>query len=401
MDVILDCAGFSKISDKEIDISNNFEDYDNFKRFIDNHYGIEHLRKHNYIKYVKVMRQIIKIKDGNRYDKHINDIQTLINIMVDLRIIQKIDILKYMYKLESLFKIIEERKKLSFNTIKTIRESALLFKNNGHTTQFKIVMYINTLIYKYHIFVKYSKKLITLVKNLIEYEESFGIEHKLIDLNNMERSFLGKKSEYRANKIMREYVFQMNKEDNKKYYYLINVDVFKFLKLKTIDGINMKGEVDGMIISFDGISYMIEKIIEVKSSIKATYEDYHKFLLFKDYIKNMDLSTVIHYESFIFTYNSFINILEKNLYDWVLYLCFNEHDKNIIEKSHFYFFTVLKIVDDKFIKDYYIDFIDDSIIEKYKIIIHNRDMINILFEKWKNEVGFGSNNCNIYYLRND
>ena len=65
MDIILDCAGFSQISEKEIDTSNNFDDYDNFKRFIDNHYGIEHLRKHNYIKYVKVMRQIIKIKDGN------------------------------------------------------------------------------------------------------------------------------------------------------------------------------------------------------------------------------------------------------------------------------------------------------------------------------------------------
>lgn len=398
MNIRLNCAGFLQISEQEVDTSNNFDDYHNFKQFIDNHYSIDHLRKHNYIKYVKVMRQIIKIKNEKIYDKYINDIQKLINLMVDLRILQKIDILKYMYKLDSLFKLIEERKKLSFNTIKIIRE---LLDNNSSETQFKIVIYINTLIYKYHIFVKYSKKLIILVKNLIEYEESFGIEHKLIDLNNMERSFLGKKSEYRANKIIHEYVIQMNKKDNKKYYYLTNVDLFKFLKLKTIDGINMKGEVDGMIISFDGETYIIEKIIEVKSSIKATYEDYHKFLLLKDYIKSMDKLIVIHHESFIFTYDSFINIVDKNLYDWVVYLCFNEHDRNIIEKSHFYFFTVLKIVDDKFINDYYVDFKDDSIREKYKIILSNRDMINILFEKWKNEIGFGTNKCNIYYLRSE
>jgi hypothetical protein len=116
--------GFTQISDKEINTGNNFSNYENFKNFIDDHYGLDHLQKYNYIKYVKVMRQIIKIRDEEIYDKHINNIRILIKVMFELRIFKNIDILKYMFKLDSFFKLIEEKKYIAFNTIKTIRESS-------------------------------------------------------------------------------------------------------------------------------------------------------------------------------------------------------------------------------------------------------------------------------------
>ena len=62
-------------------------------------------------------------------------------------------------------------------------------------------------------------------------EESYGIDHKLIELNNLQRSFLGKKSEYVANKVMKEYInkelfFRMNVKENTqstiKFYYETN-----------------------------------------------------------------------------------------------------------------------------------------------------------------------------------
>jgi hypothetical protein len=391
--------GFTQISNKEINSDNDFYQYENFKKFIDEHYSLDHLQKHNYIKYVKVMRQIIKVKHGEIYDKHIKNIQNLIKIMVELRIFKNINILKYMFRLNSFFALIEEKKYIAFNTIRTIRTSSYLIDDNS-STKFKIIVYINELIYKYHILVKYSKKLIILINNLIEFEKEHGIDHKLIDLNNMERTFLGKKSEYIANNNIQQYVNELNKDDSKKYFYLTNIDLFKFLKFKTIDGIHIKGEVDGMIISFDGHNYFIEKIIEVKSSIKSTYEDYHKFILLKEYIKNIDKDIIIKHDSYTFTYNSFLYILQEPLYNWVIYICINDINKSIIEKSHFYFFTVLKIVDERFIKNYYIELNDKSIVEKYQIISENREMIDQLFDIWKENIGFGTNNCNVYFISN-
>ena len=71
---------------------------------------------------------------------------------------------------------------------------------------------------------------------------------------------------------------------------------------------------------------------------------------------------------------------------------------NIIEKSHLYFSSVIKIVDDKFIKDFYIDNNDNSIIEKYQIIENNRQLINRRFQRWCDTVDFGKETCNIFYL---
>ena len=65
---------------------------------------------------------------------------------------------------------------------------------------------VNSIIYRYKIFEKNSKKLINQLNKLIELESLYEIDHKLIKLSNMERSILGKKSEYTANKIIIEYI---------------------------------------------------------------------------------------------------------------------------------------------------------------------------------------------------
>jgi hypothetical protein len=73
---------FDKISNKHISINNDFHDYENFKNFIVNHYGITHLEKNNYIKFVKVTRQIIKLKDENTYDNHLHNINIITLIVM-------------------------------------------------------------------------------------------------------------------------------------------------------------------------------------------------------------------------------------------------------------------------------------------------------------------------------
>ena len=54
-----------------------------------------------------------------------------------------------------------------------------------------------------------------------------------------------------------------------------------------------------------------------------------------------------------------------------------------------------KIIDDTFIKDFYIDKKDNMIKDKYELICRNRHMIDDLFETWKETIRL-SNNCNIY-----
>jgi hypothetical protein len=46
----------------------------------------------------------------------------------------------------------------------------------------------------------------------------------------------------------------------------------------------------------------------------------------------------------------FFNIINKDLTDWVTYICINSFNKDVIQKSHLYFSTVLKIVDDELIE---------------------------------------------------
>ena len=75
-------------------------------------------------------------------------------------------------------------------------------------------------------------------------------------------------------------------------------------------------------------------------------------------------------------------------------MCINSQD--YIEKSHLFFSTCLKIIDDKFIKDYYIDKNDDIIKNKYEIICSNRDKIEVLFNNWTDKTDLYFDTCNLF-----
>ena len=315
-------------------------------------------------------------------------------ILAGNHVFPNIDIRKYMYKMNAFFKLIEDKKKTLKDTINHIRS---LFDLKGDDTKFrfKILTAVNTLTYRYNIFLKYTKQLIYYIDKLIALEVIHGIDHKLIELNNMERSFLGKKSEYIANKIILEYANENSYFYDSKFTLDFCNNVIKLFNIDALGRQKIKGEIDGLIISYDGKIYRIEKIIEVKSSIKATFEDIQKFIFLQKHIRNMDFTQKIKYGKYIFNRNSFMNILNKHVSEWCIYLCMNTQSYNIVEKSHLYFSTVLKIIDDTFIKDFYIDKKDNMIKDKYELICRNRHMIDDLFETWKENIRL-SNNCNIY-----
>jgi len=395
---------FTQLSFTNICNDNDFATYENFKRFIDNHYSLEHMEKHNYLKYVKVKRQILKLNDNKLYLKYIDNINSHIKLLADMHAFPHIDIKKYMFKIHNIFKIIDEKKIALSKTIKIIR-SLFDVKSASNITNIKLMMGLNTISYRYKLLLINSKKIIEGIHKLIELEGRYGIEHKLIQLNNMERSFLGKKSEYTANKVIQDYVNLMNlklQEENKynvHYYYETNVDLIKLFDIILNHTDTIKGEVDGIIIYYDGTNYIIDKIIEVKSSIKATFEDIKKFICLQEYIHLMDDDVSIKYNNFIFTKESFVNIKNNPLHKWVVYLCINNINQDFIEKSHLFFSTVLKIIDDEFIKDYYIDKNEYVLMNKYKIVDNNRKMIDTMFNSWIDNISFGTDDCIIFMTK--
>ena len=384
---------FRILSLKDISETNNFLCYENFKKFIDDHYNLNHIENNNYIKYVKVKRQIIKLNNEEKYIKIIDDINLVIGTLADINTFPKVNIRKYMYRINSFFKLIEDKKKLLLNAIKTIRE--LFNIKNDNIFHLKIMNGINSLFERYIIFKKNTRILISLVNKLIDFELSYGIDHKLIDLNNMERSFLGKKSEYTANKVVSLFVMK----SSKKYFFISNVNLIKLLKIDNNNSMKIKGELDGILLYHDGNNYIIEKIIEVKSSIKATFEDYPKFYFFKKYLSSLSEDFVVQYNNYIFTKESFQYIIDNDITKWITYICINNSSKDVIEKSHFYFSHAIKIVDDNFIKSFYLDNNDTVIKDKYKIICKKRNTINKLYHEWEDTIKLGSAECNIYILK--
>lgn len=377
---------FDQLSIKNIGNNNEFLNYQNFKKFILEHYDLKHIENYNYIKYVKIKRHILYLKDSNNYNTLLRDINSIIKIMSGYNLFPNIDIKKYMFKINTFFKLIEYKKIGIINSINSLRNLYYLHNNN------KIITAINTLNYKYQIFLKYSKRLIYYINQLILLESNYGIDHKLIDINNLQKSYLGKKSEYIVNKIMYDYTII----HNKKYIYETNLDILKLLNIRLDHKDKIKGEIDGLIIYYDGNDYIIDKIIEVKSSIKATLEETNKFIFLKKYINELEDDTEIKYNNYIFTKNSFKNIINKELNYWTIFICINTFCQDTIEKSYLYFCTVLKILDNDFIEDFYINNNDNIIIQKYKIIENNRAYIDKLFNSWIDKIKFGTNECNIY-----
>jgi len=391
-------AHFIQCSLSDLCDNNNFEKYDNFRKFIYDHYTLPHLESNNYIKYVKVKRQLLKIKEEVLYMRLINSINGISSYLFLLGVFPKIDIRKYMYKINSFIELLEFKKKCFQGTIKHVRSISDALPNKT-----KIFIGINALCYKYQILLKFSKKMRVLIKELIELEKNYGIDQQLIMLNNMERSFLGTKSEYIVNKVLEQYITGINIRREKQYFYETNINICKFFSTKIVIMCPMKGEIDGMIISYDGVEYIIEMLIETKSSLKATFDDITKFIQFQEFMIKLHESQTfpnkIIYKDYIFTINSFHKIMNNRLSHWAIYVCCNNYRDNTIEKSHLYFSSVIKILDDKFIEDFYIKNIDDSIQCKYKIIDANRDLINSKFKNWRDQVCFGTEFCNIFYTK--
>jgi hypothetical protein len=331
--------------------------------------------------------------------KIINSINSICAYLFSHGVFPKIDIRRYLFKIESFLKLIEFKKRCLLETINHIR---CISVNIPRKT--KIFIGINALFYKYSILVKYTNNIRLLIKDLVELEMRYGIDQKLILLNNMERTLLGTKSEYIVNKIMKQYITALNRQNEKQYFYETNVSISKMFTSKIVMICPMKGELDGMIISMDDGSseYMIEMLVETKSSLKATFEDIDKFTQFKAFLINLRDTGLfperISYKNFVFTIRSFSKIISEALSNWTVYICINNHHDNIIEKSHLYFSSVIKILDDKFIEDFYVKTNEDSIEAKYKIIDANRDLINTQFKNWSDKVCFETEMCNIFYM---
>jgi hypothetical protein len=388
---------FIQLNNNNICRENEFLTYDNFKKFIVGHYNLEHMEKNNYIKFVKVKRQILKLSEEDKYQELGDEINSILKILNEHHTFPYLDIRRYMFKLNNIFKLIEEKRLSLYNTLKEVRKMFDL-KNETEKFKMKILIGINSLTHRYTIYLKYSKQLINLLNKLIEFEYSYGIDHKLIELNNIERSFLGKKSEYTASKIITEYVNVVNeKQKERLYYFESNIDFLKLFNILPSHLKSIKGEVDGMIIYKYNDIYYIDKLIEVKSSIKATFEDIEKFEYLHEHIKLLfedDPDLVLRYSHYIFTKDSFIHIIDKYLTDWIVYLCINSQD--YIEKSHLYFSTCLKIIDDEFIKDFYVDKSEMVMNKKFNIICNSRDKVDKLFNVWISKINLGKGSCNIF-----
>lgn len=102
------------------------------------------------------------------------------------------------------------------------------------------------------------------------------------------------------------------------------------------------------------------------------------------------------YNNYKFTKKSFVNIIGKKISDWTIYICVNNIYKDSVEKSHLYFSGILKILDDIFIKEFYVNNNEKIIIEKYNIIVKNRKLINNLFKDWKENIKLNNSECNVY-----
>ena len=161
---------------------------------------------------------------------------------------------------------------------------------------------------------------------------------------------------------------------------------------------NCKGEIDGLILRKENDNYIIEYIIEVKSSIKATYEDINKIMGLKQFFINYEFNQNKQInEEIVLNEKSFEKIINNKIHEWLIYIC--NDNKNKIDKTHFYFSYVLKIIDYDFIIDYYVNDCENSIIKKHKQILDNQDYIDQIYEIWKKQVNLTKDQSCIFIIQ--
>lgn len=370
----------------------NMENYDNFKNFIDNHYTLDHLKNNNYIKYVKVIRQKIVLMGNNNYELLINKINKIFLIMDENHLFYKINFNKYLFNIKKIHFLLKKRENSIEGEIQKFKDLYNEY-NNNNKIKFQILHTINICNRKYTLFNKYKRELLHLINEFNILEEKYGIDQKLIDIVNTERKLIGKKSEYNVNNLIKKYIKQ---ENDNNLFYLENVDIFKNFNIKMNSDI-CKGEIDGIILKKENEEYIIQNIIEVKSSIKATFEDIYKIIGLKNFFLKYTFTHDIHIHDIKLNEKSFSKIINEPIHNWLIYMCTDQ--KNKIDKSHLYFSYILKIIDYDFIKDYYINNNDNIIKNKFKLIIDNRDYINNLFALWKSHISLKKNSSCIYILK--
>ena len=374
----------------------NIIDYNDFKIFIDKHYNLNHLKNNNYLKYVKVIRQKIVLKGEESYEELIYEINTLFKKMHESNLFYKLNFNKYLFNIKKIFQLLKKRDLGLKNEIKRFKDLYHYFSSKS--VKFKLLQTINTVNNKLIQFKKYKHKLEYLINKFKELEMNYNIDQDLININNSERTLIGKKSEYNVKNLLLNYIKEFNEKMNEeKYIYLENIDIFKLFNVKLNNNKDCKGEIDGIILKKENNDYIIEYIIEAKSSIKATYEDINKIIGFKQFfIKYEFTNNKIINETIQLNEKSFEKIINNKIHEWLIYIC--NDNKNKIDKTHFYFSYVLKIIDYDFIIDYYINQNENSIQKKHKLILDNQDYIEQLFEIWKKNVNLTKNESCIFII---
>ena len=368
----------------------NIEKYENFKKFIDDHYELEYMKKNNYIKYVKIIRQKIVYLYNDQYYYYIDEINQIIKMMSEYHVFYKINFKKYLYNIDKIKKELNKREKNLYDTIHNFQEMSKQYESKPKI-KFQILHTINRYYYKLSIFKKLKRKILCIIQDFIDYEESFGIDQKLIQLNNMERTYIGKKSEYCISKLIHNYT----KKHNQEMIYKENIDIFKLLHVK-INSMHFKGEIDGLLLKIIDGQVIIEHIIEVKSSIKSSYEDIYKILALQEVLKNMTFSEEMYLDEYVLTSKSFEKIIHKPLKDWLIYMIIDV--KNKIDKSHLYFAYVLKMIDNEFIKNYYVEKKEDVLRKKHHQILKKEKHVQQLFNLWVGHVNLNNNDSILFML---
>jgi hypothetical protein len=368
----------------------NIEKYENFKKFIDDHYELEYMKKNNYIKYVKIIRQKIVYLYNDQYYYYIDEINQIIKMMSEYHVFYKINFKKYLYNIDKIKKELNKREKNLYDTIHNFQEMSKQYESKPKI-KFQILHTINRYYYKLSIFKKLKREILCIIQDFIDYEESFGIDQKLIQLNNMERTYIGKKSEYCISKLIHNYT----KKHNQEMIYKENIDIFKLLHVK-INSMHFKGEIDGLLLKIVDGQVIIEHIIEVKSSIKSSYEDIYKILALQEVLKNMTFSEEMYLDEYVLTSKSFEKIIHKPLKDWLIYMIIDV--KNKIDKSHLYFAYVLKIIDNEFIKNYYVEKKEDVLRKKHHQILKKEKHVQQLFNLWVGHVNLNNNDSILFML---
>ena len=90
----------------------SMEIYENFYYFIENHYSLEHMKKNNYIKYIKVMRQKLLNDKPDEYNFLLNKINQLVNLLFKYNLFPNLVIRKYLFKIYKFLKILDAKKKI-------------------------------------------------------------------------------------------------------------------------------------------------------------------------------------------------------------------------------------------------------------------------------------------------